>query len=390
MNVILNIVFQFKSYFIIFYNIQLIKSSRITLLKFQTDRPFYVNILQRIKQINLKGKTIMRIYFILTAIICVILLLLPLAMTGISRNENKPASTPGSTQVLQTDATASSQTKAPESIKVLRVSSGKVIDMEIYKYIIGAVSSEIPPTYEKEAIKAQAVACYTYALWLMKNADSSALSGADISDSSETHQGFLDENELKDKWGDKYEMYSEKIRECVNEVLGQYMTYDGEPIIACYHAISPGKTENALTVWGKDIAYLKSVTAPGDALSPNFDASVTLSADEFKAKAKTLDVSDFSGKAENWVKVKETSDCGFVSRVEIAGKDFDGNDVRSAFSLRSPYFTVNYKNGSFVFQTKGYGHGLGMSQYSADYMARQGSTYKEILSHFYTGIDFAL
>lgn len=329
----------------------------------------------------------MKIYCILTAIISLFLLLFPLAVTGASKNTNEKTQPQSEVQTTQTSA---KKTEIPETIKVLRVSSGKVIDMEIYNYLIGAVSSEIPPTYEKEAIKAQAVACYTYALWLMKNADSSGLSGADISDSSETHQGFFDENELKDKWGEKYELYSEKIKECVNEVLGQYMTYDGEPIIACYHAISPGKTENALTVWGKDIAYLKSVTAPGDALSPDFDSAVTLSESEFSSKAKALGNITLSGNAKSWVKNAKATDCGFVTSIEIGGKTFDGNDIRSAFSLRSPYFTVDYKNSKFTFKIKGYGHGLGMSQYSADYMARQGSGYKEILSHFYSGIEFAL
>ncbi len=338
----------------------------------------------------------MKIYLVLTAVISVFLLLFPLALTGLNKKEKAPEPNISfSAEVFSEkndEEERTSETKnqnLKQTIKVLRVSSGKVIDVEIFDYLVGAVSSEISPAFEKEAIKAQAVACYTYAKWLMENADSSALSGADVTDSSETHQGFLDENQLKDKWGEKYKAYNEKIRECVTEVLGQYMTYDGEPIIACYHAISPGKTENALTVWGKDIPYLKSVTAPGDSLSPNFDSAVTLSKEDFSSKAKNLDNTVLSGKAVNWVKDLKKNENGFVTSVKIGSKTFDGNDLRSAFSLRSPYFTLDFKDGKFIFKVKGYGHGLGMSQYSADYMARQGSSYKEILSHFFSGIEFA-
>lgn len=332
----------------------------------------------------------MKIYFILTAILSIVLLLFPLTVTGAFKNKSDDTAKTSEAEISLTASETAKSQEIPETIKVLRVSSGKVIDVETFDYLVGAVSSEIPPTYEKEAIKAQAVACYTYALWLMKNSDSSSLGGADISDSSQSHQGFLDDKELQDKWGDKYDYYSKKIKECINEVLGHYMTYDGEPIIACYHAISPGKTEDALTVWGKDIKYLKGVTAPGDALSPDIDSEVKLSKEEFSSKAKNLKGISLSGDAKNWVKKLEYSDSGFVTSAEISKKTFDGNDLRSAFSLRSPFFTLEYKDESFVFSVKGYGHGLGMSQYSADYMARQGSDYKEILSHFYTGVEFAL
>ncbi|MGN1419347.1 MAG: stage II sporulation protein D [Acutalibacteraceae bacterium] len=330
----------------------------------------------------------MKSYFVLTAILCIFLLLFPLSVVSASKSSRENSEK--TSAVSQSDEEQENETKnktAVKTVKVLRTSSGKVVQMNMKDYLIGAVSSEISPFYEEEAIKAQAVACYTYAKWLMLNADRSQIDGADISDSPETHQGYYDEDELKERWGDKYESYKQKIESCVSSVLGKYMTYNNEPIIACYHSLSSGKTEDALTVWGKDIEYLKSVSAPGDKLSPDYDSSVTLTEEEFSQKCKSLGDLSLPKKASDWVKDLKTSKNGFVTSVKIGSKTFDGNDIRSAFSLKSPYFTVKYEDAKFTFSVVGYGHGLGMSQYSADYMARQGSSYEEILKHFYTGIE---
>lgn len=275
--------------------------------------------------------------------------------------------------------------KTEQTIKVLRVNSGKIVEKEISDYVKGTVAAEISPEYEKEAIKAQAVVCYTYALWLKKNADNARLDGADISDDASKHQGFIDDDELKDKWGDKYELYIEKINECVGEVNGKYLAYDGEPIMACYHAISPGRTESAKTVWGNDIPYLKSVVANGDLLSPNIDSTVSLSDSKFKKYAEKLDGVKLSKNSSKWVSEIKNAKSGFVTSIKIGSKTFNGNDIRSAFSLRSPAFTVKKTADGFLFNVKGYGHLVGMSQYSADYMARQGATYDEILMHFFSG-----
>jgi len=332
----------------------------------------------------------MKLYLILIAILSAFMILFPLATVNLSQNTNETTSAYTQTEttqnITQTEETVQTKDSDISTIKVLRASSGKVIDLEIYDYLIGAVAGEMPASYEKEAIKAQAVACYTYAKWIKLNSDRSELSGADISDSSSKHQGYLDESALRKKWGDKYDSNIAKIKECVNEVMGEYMVYDNEPIVAVYHAISPGRTLSAASGWKKDIPYLKSVVANGDKLSPDFDSTVTMSEAEFKKCAQKLDGASLSGDAKDWVKSLKKDETGFVTSVKIGSKTFDGNDIRSAFALKSPFFTLTYKNKKFTFKVKGYGHGIGMSQYSADYMARQGSTYKEILLHFYTGV----
>lgn len=273
----------------------------------------------------------------------------------------------------------------PNEIKVLKASSNSVVSMSVYDYVCGCVGADISPTYKEEAIKAQAVIAYTYVIWSLKNADRSSLSGADLSDSNDC-TSYLDSEALREKWQDKYEFYSEKISSCVSDVFGQYMTYENEVILPYFHALSFGETQSAKDLWGMDIAYLKSATAPGDILSPDIDTTATLSKEDFFKKAQDLGINELSSDSSKWVEVLEKDENGFITTLKISDKSFDKNEIRSAFSLRSPYFTLEQKNEKFIFSVKGIGAAVGMSQYSADYMARQGSSYKEILHHFFKDI----
>lgn len=324
----------------------------------------------------------MKLYIILTIFLTLGAALSPFAVLlpdFVSKNQTVEATE------INTENKLEKENQTSSTVKVFRTTSGKVVEKELSDYVKGAVSAEISPEYEKEAIKAQAVVCYTYALWLKRNADNANLKNADISDDANKHQGYLDDDELREKWGDKYEQYSQKISECINEVYGKFLEYNGEPIMACFHAISTGKTESAENVWGNDVPYLKSVTANGDLLSPDIDSTVTLSEKQFKECAEKLDGVKLSKNSSKWLGEIKTAKSGFVLSMTIGSKAFSGNDIRSAFSLRSPAFTAQKAENGFVFKVKGYGHLVGMSQYSADYMARQGSTYEEILLHFFKG-----
>ncbi len=327
----------------------------------------------------------MKLYVILTVFLTIAAALSPLVVLKPSKKENEPECS--TTLIQEKEPTESVSEAKEETIKILRTGSGKIIEKEIFDYVKGAVCGEISPEYEKEAIKAQAIVCYTYALWLKKNADRSDLSEADISDDPSRFQSYLDDNELKDKWGEKYEEYSEKISECVSEVAGQYLGYNGEPAMACFHAISTGKTESAKNVWGNDVPYLCSVTANGDLLSPDIDSTVTLSEEQFRKCAEKLDGVKLPKNSSKWIGKTKATKSGYVTEIYIGSKAFSGSDIRSAFSLRSPAFTVEKTKDGFVFKVKGYGHLVGMSQYSADYMARQGADYKTILLHFFKGTE---
>lgn len=265
-----------------------------------------------------------------------------------------------------------------QNVKVMSASSGQVTELPLREYLISSVAAEIGGSAEEEAVKAQAVACHTLLIYKKSHKDSSLI-GADISDTS---QKLLSTDEQKEKWGENYAVFREKIEKCVKEVENKILCFDGEPIMATFFSISNGKTENAENVWGKALPYLVSVDSPDDKLSPNFTSTVSLSADEFK-KILTEKGAKPEGKAKEWIGKCELNSTGTVKSITLCGKSFSGTEVRNMFSLKSATFTVKYEDEKFIFSVSGYGHGVGMSQYGANEMAKKGNTYDEILLHYY-------
>ncbi len=276
----------------------------------------------------------------------------------------------------------------PETVKVFLKSENKVIETDINEYLLGVLAAEMPATYHEEALKAQAVAAYTYLLYKRnQGSGDSSLKGADLSDDSSTHQGYLTAEKRREKWGDKTETYEKKLTEAINSVSGKVVTYEGQPIIAAFHAVNSGVTQSAKTVWGGEVPYLKSVTSTGDKLSPDCSKTVAIKAQELSEKLSGLDGCELSGEAEGWIGKIKTNSSGYVTSAEIGGESYSGLQVREAVGLRSAVFTCEYKSSAFYFTTLGYGHCVGLSQYGADYMARQGSTYEEILKHYYSAVE---
>ena len=276
------------------------------------------------------------------------------------------------------------------TFRVLLSQSGEVLTLSERDYLIGAVCAEMPPLYHAQALRAQAAAIYTNAYReraVRRAAPDSGLKGADFSDSTDSHQGYLSEAELREKFGDRYDQYLKPVEEAVDEVLGSIITYGGEPITAAFHAICSGRTESASVIWGRDLPYLQPVVSTGDKLSPDYSSTLVLTSDQFREKAAALEGTDLSGDPGGWIGTSDHSESMTVTRISIGGRDFTGEQVRAAFGLRSPCFTLTYQDGSFTFDVCGYGHGVGMSQYGADYMARQGSSWKEILAHYYPGTE---
>lgn len=322
----------------------------------------------------------MKIYVVLSFVIFLVLIFFP--FTALTNSDK--ANTDIIDNVITTAQETDTNEISADEIRVLRVSSGKIENVDITEYLIGAVASEMPASFHEEALKAQAVACNTYIKWVLKNSDNTSEKLSDVSDSSSTHQGYLNTEELKEKWAEKYDTYYNKLKSVISEVKGQYLAYNNEPILAVFHAISPGTTNSASDVWGDDIPYLSSVSAPGDTLSAEYDSEVICTENEFKSIAeKNCSVTLAENEKENWITNIKTAESGYVTELSIGDTKFSGRDIRTYFSLKSPNFTVEYKNNNFVFAVYGKGHGVGMSQYSADFMARQGSDYKEILYHFY-------
>lgn len=320
----------------------------------------------------------MKLYSIIALILLLTMLFVPLfSLLGDSEKNDTAPSEITSQQVVEEKDT---QLQA-DTLRVLRTSSGKVESVDMKSYVVCSVASEMPPDYNAEALKAQAVVSYTYALYLIGSPYSES---ADITDSPSTHQAYKSKEELKEKWGDKYDEYISAIEAAVSQVEGEYLTYNGAIVKPAYHAMSSGRTNSALDVWGEDVPYLQSVASDGDKLSAKFISTYDFSRSEM---IKLL--SSCSDKKFDDIIIGDfvTNSGGYVKQIEISGETFSGEKLRSVFSLRSAAFTLSQSEDTYTFTCTGYGHGVGMSQNGAQYMAQNGSTYDEILEHYYTGIE---
>ncbi|MBQ8783000.1 MAG: stage II sporulation protein D [Clostridia bacterium] len=268
-------------------------------------------------------------------------------------------------------------------IKVMSSDNGFIKSVDTREYLIGSVAGEMPASYHTEALKAQAVACYTYAKYISSR-DAEKLGGADISDDSSVYQSYINESERKEKWGDDFDKNEKIISDAVDAVLFSYLSYDNEPAMTVYHNICSGVTESAENVWGEKVSYLVSVVSAGDKLSPDYQSKTKIALNEFKNILKKNDIEfDDLGKIERF-------DSGYVKTVKIGEKSISGTAFREMFSLKSADFDVETGEENVVFTCRGNGHFVGMSQYGADYMARQGASFQEILSHYYPGTELKI
>ena len=268
-------------------------------------------------------------------------------------------------------------------VSVMLSENGKVEKMDEREYVIGALCAEMDLSCHEEALKAQAVACYTYMLYRKNNVDAENFNGADLSDNPSECQGYLNIEARKKKWGDDYEKNEKYAEKIADSVLGKKIIYNGEPILAAYHELNSGTTESASDVWGRDIPYLQQIGSAGDRLSTDYSKTVVMSLSEFMSCAIKIKGVELSDDYNDWLGKSDKTESGYVKSIVLGGKTVSGNDFRKAFGLNSCNFTVSCENEKFTIKTLGKGHMVGMSQYGADYMARQGSTYDEILRHYY-------
>lgn len=280
-------------------------------------------------------------------------------------------------------------TAGQETFRILNITTQEVETVSVRDYVIGAVASEMPASFAQEALKAQAVAAHTYALRRKQNeavSPTPELKGADFEADPSNFKGYMTEELARVWYGENFDVYWSRIVNACEQVLGQVLVYDGQPIIAAYHSMSAGLTESAETVWQTGVPYLVPVKSEGDELARNFEVETDVTADEVKGllTAKYAAIKLPKDKAK-WFAVQSRSESGTVTGLNAGDITMTGQEARAMFELRSANFTVTYADGKFSFVTLGYGHGVGLSQYGADYMARQGVDYKEILAHYYTG-----
>lgn len=313
--------------------------------------------------------------FILSLIIIFSMLVIPLSsLPSATTQDVTQAATSQSDVVYKKE----DDTLSFEKIKVLE--GDTVTEYSVSDYIFGVVAAEMPALYHQEALKAQAVAAYTFACYRMQ---SNTNTEYDISADPNVAQCFISRKEAATRWGEKAEEYTKRIDDCISDVLGQMLIYNDKPIFAAYHAISAGKTNPCVDVWGKDLPYLKSVDSLGDPLADKYLSEVTFTSEEISTKLKDLATS--TGEVKNYFTDIKTSDTGLVKSITFCGKQFTGAEICKALGLRSSQFEIKFADNTFTFTVKGYGHGVGMSQNGADYMAKQGSNYEEILLHYYPG-----
>lgn len=263
--------------------------------------------------------------------------------------------------------------KEEKVVKLL--DSKKIITLSLEDYVLGVVACEMPASYEFEALKAQAVASRTYALEKMN--------GNNIYDleNSINNQCYHDDNKLKEKWENNYDKYYNKIKKAVEETYNEYITYDGKIIKALYFSTSNGYTEDVKDVFGSSLDYLVSVDSSWDKNNKNFEKIIELDEKEF---LKRLNIKD--NKIKN-IKIKEKTSSNRIKTITINNYTFKGTTFRKLLGIRSTDADIEVKNNKVYITTRGYGHGVGLSQYGSNEMAKKGYKYNEILKYYYKNVE---
>ena len=277
-----------------------------------------------------------------------------------------------SSNVNQNNNVVNEENKSSGTIINLYRKNGSVVSMELDEYLIGVVGAEMPASFNIEALKAQAIVARTYTLKTIN-------SGKKLSDDNST-QNYKSNEELKNTWGSSYNTYYNKVRSAVIDTKGIVIKYNGSLIDALYHSTSNGYTEDASNVWKNSVPYLKSVSSEYDTTNKNFIYNKFISYQDLSNKLG-IPVSYSSN-----IEISEKTNSGRVKYLNIDGNIFNGVNVRTILELRSTDFVFEKQETGINIITKGYGHGVGMSQYGANGMANNGYSYKDIILHYYTGV----
>lgn len=313
------------------------------------------------------------------AIIIFTIILIPtiIVMIPTSKSSNTPINM---IEVTSENVADQQQIEVPQlNVSIKRTETGEIEEVPLEDYVISVVASEMPAEFETEALKAQAIAARTYLVNHLIHQEGEK--DAVISDTTD-HQVYKNEDELKAAWGSDYHWKMEKVTNAVLATEGEIITYDEQPITPTFFSMSNGYTEDAKNYWGNELPYLKSVESKWEEKHPNFTEQKIFTIDEISSK---LGVSLQSGSAIP-IQIKRTAS-NRVSELTMNDSTFTGREIREKLALRSNDFSIKQKNDHLIFTTKGYGHGVGMSQYGANGMAEEGKEYQEILAYYYQDIE---
>lgn len=259
--------------------------------------------------------------------------------------------------------------------------------MTLERYLTGVVRGEMPASFEMEALRAQAAAERSYVYYQLAAGRKDAHPDADFCTDHTCCSAYLSETAAREKWGGDFAPWNTRVEQAVSDTDGQVVLYNGRPILAVFHSSSAGRTAAAGDVWSGDLPYLVSVDSPeGEETVPNYYSTVTFTAAETKEKLLAAHPElKLSGTPDRWFGAAAENGSGRVETVSVGGTDIEGTELRRIFGLRSACFTVAADSESVTFRVTGYGHGVGMSQYGANQLAREGKTWQEILEWYYTG-----
>ena len=265
-------------------------------------------------------------------------------------------------------------------VRLKREKTNKIEEIPLEEYVKGVLAGEMPATFEKEALKAQAVAARSYVL---KKLNDNKEKEYDVVDTID-NQVYLDEAQLKKNWGNNYEKNNNKLKEAIIETKGEYITYNDEIITAFFFSTSNGKTENCEEVFVQALPYLRSVESKWDEeVSPVFNDQKEMSLSDFYTKL------NLKYNKKLTINVLEYTKSGSIKKIKINGTTYKGTEVRTKLGLRSTYFTIKQVENNIKIETKGNGHGVGMSQYGAQGMAKNGYKYDQILKYYYSGVEIS-
>lgn len=288
--------------------------------------------------------------------------------------------------VAQAPATSVSAAPSADSgveVAVYRFSKGKIENIALEDYLVGVVAAEMPADFKEEALKAQALTARTYIVQQMLNkGDHLGLpKGADVGD-TELNQAYLGDDQLRRDWGMDYSWKHKKILDAVRSTGGQILTFNGKPITATFFSTSNGYTENSEDYWSNSIPYLRSVASPWDKTnSPKFTFQQVFSVRSFETKLGVK----LNGNSIGQIVARTAGKR--VAKVDFSGKVLTGKEIREKLDLKSSDFAWERKGDNIIVTTKGYGHGVGMSQYGANGMASEGKSYTDIVKYYYQGVE---
>ena len=322
------------------------------------------------------------------AVLLVLGSILPLAAYRVTRAVLSGAE-PASSAVSSPAASAQPPSAVPsadaETFLVEDQATGQVLELSRQEYVLGAVAAEMPVSWPDEALKAQAIAAHSYALYCRDHAADPAAGW--LTADPARRQGYLTDTVLRSYWGTAYEENHARLAALVDAVETQVLYYDNAPAGTSYFAISNGQTEASENVWGSAVPYLVPVDSSTDREADHFTYTVQFSTAQTEELLKGLGLAPDLSAPEGWFGGTALTPSGYVASLPVCGQTITGPALRKALGLRSACFTVQYQNGTFFFTTMGYGHGVGLSQWGAKALAQQGQTAAQILAHYFPGTE---